>query len=287
MVELRRGLFVGGCCVRLRFRPVPFKISEHLFRKIGIFDNHIKRVTELKASVLLGGKGRFIPIGELGSNDAWTVLHKNSGFKRRRFRQVNFLIRQQALYGGNFAQPFQSVKIGQALLPSDLCHHFLATDTANEASIFFFQHFFNVGKKSVATADAAKILNPIRTRPHAAVGSAFNAMGIKDTVYRDGSSEPKVVSGEKELSVSEIKALHEKLSALRTVDAVSLPAEKELRSFRALVAYAACDFGINESVVIDLVKRHFGVVCISELDESYRGVLVRFLENLDIKQAIN
>jgi hypothetical protein len=109
----------------------------------------------------------------------------------------------------------------------------------------------------------------------------------KPSSNRDGCSESDVPVGEKDLSVSELKALHEKLAALRAADAVALPEEKEHMSVRALIAYAACDLGVNESVVTDLVARHFGVTDISEMHEDYRSTLIRFLENLDIKQFIN
>lgn len=89
------------------------------------------------------------------------------------------------------------------------------------------------------------------------------------------------------LSASELKALHERLDALRAADEAAEPQEKEHRSFRALIAYAACDFGVNEIVVIDLVKRHFGVTDLNEITEDHREALVRFLENMDIKRFIN
>jgi hypothetical protein len=63
--------------------------------------------------------------------------------------------------------------------------------------------------------------------------------------------------------------------------------KKKRRSFRALIAWAACDFGVNDIMVMDLVKLHFGVADISELHEGHRAALNRFLENLDIKKFIN
>lgn len=87
--------------------------------------------------------------------------------------------------------------------------------------------------------------------------------------------------------MSELKALHEKLAALRVEDTIADTEEKESKSFQALIAYAACDFGVNESVVMELVYRHFGVKDINDLNEGYRSALIRFLENMDIKQFIH
>ena len=119
------------------------------------------------------------------------------------------------------------------------------------------------------------------------MNSAPKKILLKPSTDRDGSSEPNAPVGEKDLSVSELKVLHEKLEALRRADAVAEPEENEHKSVRALIAFAACDRGVNEAVVMDLVKRHFGIADIGELTENYRGVLVRFLENLDIKKFIN
>jgi hypothetical protein len=110
---------------------------------------------------------------------------------------------------------------------------------------------------------------------------------LKPSTDRDGSSDSDVPAGEKGLSVSELKALHERLAALRAADAVPKTEENEPKSVRALIAYAACDLGVNEGVVLDLVKRHFGMTDINEITQDYRETLVRFLENLDIKKFIN
>jgi hypothetical protein len=110
---------------------------------------------------------------------------------------------------------------------------------------------------------------------------------LKPSTDRDGSSESDVPAGEKGLSVSELKALHERLAALRAADAVPKTEEKEPKSVRALIAYAACDLGVNEEIVGTLVKSHFDVPEINLLLASDYDELVRYLGSLDIKQFIH
>ncbi len=94
-----------------------------------------------------------------------------------------------------------------------------------------------------------------------------------------------VAAADKDLSASELEVLHKRLAVLRA--ACDESAEKNDKSIHALIVWAACDFGVNEEVVESLVKRHFEVADISEIQESSRDELVRFLANLDIKQFIN
>jgi hypothetical protein len=110
----------------------------------------------------------------------------------------------------------------------------------------------------------------------------------KPSIGKDDGLDPNKAIKDEELSEAQLKAVHAKLDALRAADAAAEPDdEKERRSFRALIAYAACDFGVNDAMVTDLVKRHFGVADISELHEGCRDALNRFLGNLDIRKFIN
>ena len=110
----------------------------------------------------------------------------------------------------------------------------------------------------------------------------------KPSVDKNGDLDPNKASKDEELSGAQLKVVHEKLDALRAADdAVEPDEEKEQRSFRALIAWAACDFGVNDLLITDLVKRHFGVADISELNEDCRDALNRFLENLDVRKFIN
>ena len=108
---------------------------------------------------------------------------------------------------------------------------------------------------------------------------------LKRASNKEEPTNPDAPVSEEGLSVSELEALHKKLAALRASDAQ--PKEEERKSVRALIAYAACDLGVNEEVVIALVKQHFEFDDISEMHEGHCDELVRFLENLDIKQFIN
>lgn len=85
--------------------------------------------------------------------------------------------------------------------------------------------------------------------------------------------------------MSELKALHERLARLRAEDAQ--PKEEKRKSVRALIAYAACDMGVNEEIVGTLVKQHFDVPETNLLLETDYDELVRYLGSLDIKQFIN
>jgi hypothetical protein len=121
-----------------------------------------------------------------------------------------------------------------------------------------------------------------------AMSSAPKAAQKKPSIEKDGGLYPNKVIEDEGLSEVQLKALHKKMDALRAADAVAEPDnKKQRRSFRALIAWAACDFGINDTMVTDLVKLHFGVADISELHEGHRATLNRFLENLDIKKFIN
>lgn len=99
------------------------------------------------------------------------------------------------------------------------------------------------------------------------------------------SEKPTAVN---DLSEAELQTLHDGLAVLREeVEAEEAAEEKERMSIRALIAWAACDFGVNEAVVRVQVERHFEVSDISELHDDHYDDLVLFLENLDIKQFIN
>ncbi|MDD3028867.1 MAG: hypothetical protein PHS57_01100 [Alphaproteobacteria bacterium] len=102
----------------------------------------------------------------------------------------------------------------------------------------------------------------------------------KQTADSDGSLE-------KDLSVSELRALHKRLVTLRSAANEAGSAKENNKSVRALIAFAACDFGVNEDVVDTLVKGHFQITNTNELNENNHDELIDFLENLDIKQFIN
>ena len=100
-------------------------------------------------------------------------------------------------------------------------------------------------------------------------------------------TEVEATSVANDLSESELQLLHEGLAALREADEAEGTEKNEHKSVRALIAYSACDFGVNEEIIRTQVERHFELSNIDELQSGHFDELVRFLENLDIKQLIN
>ena len=117
---------------------------------------------------------------------------------------------------------------------------------------------------------------------------ASKTTSLEPVSDKDASAEPSETPEEEDLSESELRTLHEGLAVLREeVEAEEATEKKERKSVRELIAWAACDFGVNEEVVRVQVERHFEVSDISELHSDHYDDLVRFLENLNIKQFIN
>ncbi len=115
----------------------------------------------------------------------------------------------------------------------------------------------------------------------------------KQTLLKPSTDNEETLEAEKspatnDLSLSELQLLHEGLAALREADGEEEGTEQEEhKSVRALIAYAACDLGINEEVVRAQVERHFEFSDISELRDGHYDELVQFLKDLNIKQFIN
>ena len=104
----------------------------------------------------------------------------------------------------------------------------------------------------------------------------------------ENSPDAEKPSAAGDLSSSELRVLHEGLAALRETDETSEEIDtKEHKSVRALIAWTACDLGVNEEVISAQVERHFELSNISELHSGHYDDLVRFLEKMDIKQFIN
>jgi hypothetical protein len=117
---------------------------------------------------------------------------------------------------------------------------------------------------------------------------AMKTASLKPSADNEVSADPNKTPEEEGLSESELQILHDGLSVLREeVEAEEVAEKKERKSVRELIAWAACDFGVNEEVVRVQVERHFEVSDINELNNGHYDELVRFLENLDIKQFIN
>lgn len=102
------------------------------------------------------------------------------------------------------------------------------------------------------------------------------------------SPESEKPTAANDLSESELQTLHDGLAVLREeVEAEEAAKKKERKSVRELIAWAACDFGVNEEVIRVQVERHFEVSDISELHDGHHDDLVQFLKKLDIKRFIN
>ena len=119
----------------------------------------------------------------------------------------------------------------------------------------------------------------------------FVVAGMEDKTKNKNAA--KTASGEqarnkeKPLSEKEIKALHQRLDMLRAEDEANPPKPVQ-RSVRAMVAYAACDFGVNEQVVRAAIEQEFG--CYdeqAEIGSDYYNELVHFLAHLNIKMLLH
>lgn len=100
-------------------------------------------------------------------------------------------------------------------------------------------------------------------------------------------TEAEESSAANDLSEAELQLIHDGFAALREMGDAEEAEKKEHKSVRALIAYTACDFGVNEEVIRTQVKRHFALSDVNELQGSRFDELVRFLETLDVKQLIN
>lgn len=92
---------------------------------------------------------------------------------------------------------------------------------------------------------------------------------------------------ERALSEKQIKALHQRLDMLRAEDEANPPKPVQ-RTVRAMVAYAACDFGVNEQVVRTAIEQEFG--CCdekAEIGSDYYNALIHFLAHLNIKMLLH
>ena len=104
-------------------------------------------------------------------------------------------------------------------------------------------------------------------------------------VIHEKAAEDSTEDDLSEAELKTLKALHEKLAALRASN--SIPKNKKRRSLRALIAYAACNHGVNEEIIRALVERHFEFDDISELYNGHYDELVRFLDNVNVKEILN
>ncbi len=87
------------------------------------------------------------------------------------------------------------------------------------------------------------------------------------------------------LSASELKALHDRLAALRAKDIVLDKLKR--KSIQALIAYTAYNRGINEEVIRDLVKERFDFDGLDERRSEAFDAIIRFLADLDIRKNLN
>ncbi len=125
-----------------------------------------------------------------------------------------------------------------------------------------------------AMKDETKIKNAAKT-------ASANITSKKEDVV------PSVTTnGLPPLTKEETKLLHEGLAALRAEDEQH-PPEPVLKSIPALIAWTACDLGVNELVIRELIKLQFGPCDEkAEIGSDYYDTLVRFLEALEVKQHI-
>jgi len=100
-------------------------------------------------------------------------------------------------------------------------------------------------------------------------------------------TEGEAPSAANDLSEAELQLIHEGFAALREMVDAEEVEKKEHKSVRALIAFTACDFGVNEEVIRTQVEHHFALSDVNELQGSRFDELVRFLETLDVKQLIN